>query len=198
MTRNFTIILIGPMSAGKSTIAKLLAETLQLPQFAVDDHRWDYYREIGYDEAEASRIAKSDGMIALLNYWKPFEVHAVERVLSTQSNCVIDFGAGHSFQEDPALFNRVQAALLPYPHVILLLPSPDLDESVAILNERFEALLQREVGVVDPELLTLNERFTKHPSNHQLAKLTVYTQGKTPAQTRDEIIARLNQNRASD
>jgi shikimate kinase len=192
MKRNFTIILIGPMSAGKSTVAELLAEKLQTPQYAVDDHRWDYYKEVDYDEAEASQIAKSEqGMIGLLNYWKPFEVHAVERVLATQSNCVIDFGAGHSFQEDPTLFERVQAAFQPHPHVVLLLPSPNLDESVSVLNARFEALLQREVGTVDPELLKLNERFIKHPSNHQLAKLVVYTKDKTPAQTSDEIIEKL-------
>jgi shikimate kinase len=192
MKRNFTIILIGPMSAGKSTVAELLAEKLQIPQYAVDDHRWDYYKEVGYDEAEASRIAKSEqGMIGLLNYWKPFEVHAVERVLATQSNCVIDFGAGHSFQEDPTLFERVQAAFQPHPHVVLLLPSSNLDESVSILNARFEALLQREIGTVDPELLKLNERFTKHPSNHRLAKLVVYTNDKTPEQTSDEIIEKL-------
>jgi len=192
MKRDFTLILIGPMSAGKSTVAELLAEKLQIPQYAVDDHRWDYYKEIGYDEAEASRIARSEqGMIGLLNYWKPFEAHAVERILATQSNCVIDFGAGHSFQEDPALFERVRAAFQPHPYVVLLLPSPDLDESVTVLNARFEALLQREDGSVDPELLKLNERFTRHPSNYRLATLIVYTKGKTPEETSDEIIERL-------
>ncbi|MFW5692391.1 MAG: shikimate kinase [Chloroflexota bacterium] len=192
MKQNPTIILIGPMSAGKSTVAELLAEKLQIPQYAVDDHRWDYYKEIGYDEAEASRIVESEqGMIGLISYWKPFEAYAVERVLATQSNCVIDFGAGHSFQEDPVLFERVRAAFQPHPYVVLLLPSPDLNESVDVLNARFEAMLQREVGTVDPELLKLNERFTKHSSNHRLAKLIVYTKGKTPYQTSDEIIEKL-------
>ncbi len=180
------------MSAGKSTIGALLAAALDLPQFSVDDHRWAYYAEIGYDEAEATRIAKSEaGMVGLLNYWKPFEAHTVERVLQDYPNHVIDFGAGHSVYEDAALFAKVQAAFAPYPHVILLLPSPDLDESTRILNERFSELLQREVGHVDATMLAQNEHFVKHPSNHRLAKWVVYTAGKTPEDTCAEILGRL-------
>lgn len=170
-------------------MAELLAEKLHISRYSVDDNRWDYYKEIGYDEAEAGRLARSEGGArALLQYWKPFEAHAVERIVATQSNCIIDFGAGHSFYEDDALFNRVQAALAPYSYVILLLPSPDLDESVAILNARFVALLQRELGHVDPELLKVNELFTRHPSNHRLAKITVYTERKTPEAVCNEIL----------
>lgn len=187
-----TIILIGPMSAGKSTVASLLAAHLGLPQYDVDEHRWDFYREIGYDSAVAAQIAHSDeGMVGLLRYWKPFEVHAVERVLAEQRGCVIDFGAGHTVHEDPALFARVQRALAPFPHVILLLPSPDLAESVAILNARFGELLLRETGRIDPALLHVNEHFVTHPSNHTLAKHVVYTQGKTPADTCAEIVRAL-------
>ncbi len=130
-------------------------------------------------------------MIALLQYWKPYEAYAVEQVLVTHSNCIIDFGAGHSVYEDDSLFARVQAALAPLPYVILILPSPDLEESTAILNARFEELLQREVGTVDSGLLKLNEQFVKHPSNHKLAKMVVYTQGKTPEATAAEIIEKL-------
>ncbi|MFN8417741.1 MAG: shikimate kinase [Anaerolineae bacterium] len=160
-----TIILIGPVSAGKSTVAALLADKLHMPHVSIDDVRWGYYAEIGYDNAEASRIANSDeGMLGLLRYWKPFEAYAVERVLPDHPNSVIDFGAGHSFYDDEALFDRVQNALAPYPNVIMLLPSPDLDESARILNDRFRTLLQREVGLVDEGLLDLNATFVKHPS----------------------------------
>ncbi len=188
-----TIILIGPMCAGKSTIAELLSEKLNLPHHSVDDDRWTYYKEIGYDEAVASQIAKSDqGMVGLLRYWKPFEAHAVERVLADHPDCVIDFGAGHSVYEDETLFARVERTLSPYPNVILLLPSPDLDESAAILNDRFEKLVLKEVGHVDPALFEVNTQFVKHPSNHKLAKIVVYTNGKTPDETCAEILPKLN------
>ncbi len=176
------------MSAGKSTIGALLAEKLAWPRHSLDDKRWDYYKEIGYDEAEATRRAQSEGIVALLQYWKPFEAHAVERILAEHGNGVIDFGAGHSVYEDEVLFNRVQTALASYPFVILLLPSPDLDESVEILNSRFAQTLADEGAKVDSKIFTVNEHFVKHPSNRLLAKLTVYTSGKTPDETCAEIL----------
>lgn len=186
-----TIILIGPMCAGKSTVATLLAEKLNLPRYEIDEDRWTYYKEIGYDDAKASDVVKAEGMSGLLRYWKPFEAHAVERVLADHKDCVMDFGAGHSVYEDDGLFARVQQALAPYPNVILLLPSPDLDESTKILNDRFEKLLQAESIPLDPELLKVNEQFVKHPSNSKLAKITVYTEGKMPEETTAEIIPKL-------
>jgi shikimate kinase len=188
-SKNMTILLIGPMSAGKSTVGTLLADQLNLPRYSVDEFRWDYYNEIGYDEAKAAEIAKSDeGMAGLIRYWKPFEAHAVERMLSDYGRCVIDFGAGHSVYEDEALFARIQQVLEPYPYVILLLPSPDLDESVKIVNDRFMKMAQAEGETVHPDVLKVNEHFVRHPSNYKLAKLTVYTKAKAPEETCAEIL----------
>ncbi|MCX6048552.1 MAG: shikimate kinase [Chloroflexi bacterium] len=174
------IILIGPIGAGKSTLSRLLAEKLDLPRASMDDLRWDYYKEIGFDEAVQKQIGDQEGFPGVYRYWKPFEAHAVERLLAEQHNCVIDFGGGHSVYEDDALFARVQQILAPYPNVILILPSPDLDESVRILRERNGG------GVADD--FDFHEHFVKHHSNHDLAKFVVYTQGKTPEETRDEIL----------
>lgn len=184
------VILIGPMSAGKSTIAELLAQELGLPRHGLDDVRWDYYAEVGYDSQYAKKLAEEEGPGALLNYWKPFEAHAVERVLQEYADGVVDFGAGHSVHEDPALFARVQRAMAPYPHIILLLPSPDLDESVAILNERLAKMLVEQAGFEEahPEVLAANETFIRHPSNFQLARLIVYTRDRSPQETTEEII----------
>lgn len=184
-----TIILIGPMSAGKSTLANLLADKLALPRVEMDEIRWEYYAEIGYDPQEAGRLAESDeGMMALLRHWKPFEAHAVERALEDHRHCVLDFGAGHTVYEDRDLFARVEQALAPFPHVFLILPSDDLDHSVEVLNRRFRELLHREVGQVDERLMALNEHFVRHPSNWTLAKQVVYTQGCTPEETCKEIL----------
>jgi shikimate kinase len=190
-TLQSTVILIGPMSAGKSTIAQCLAEKLGIPRYEVDEHRLTYYREIDYDNATAAQIFHSEGMVGLMRYWKPFEAYAVERVVAEHRGCVIDFGAGHTVHEDEALFERVSRALAPFPNVILLLPSPDLDESVRVVNDRFAALLQREFGTVDPALLQVNEHFVRHPSNHRLAKIVVYTDGKTPDETCAEVLQRI-------
>jgi shikimate kinase len=177
------IILIGPVGAGKSTQGKLLAEKLSLPQVSLDAVRFAYYKEIGYDEEHAKHLRERKGFLRLYRYWKPFEAHAVERVLAEHQDCVIDFGAGHSVFEDDDLFRRVEALLKPYKNVVLLLPSPDLDESVILLRQN-DAL-------PSGEDFDFHEHFVKHHSNHDLAKIVVYTKGKTPEETRDEILSRI-------
>lgn len=178
------IILIGSVGAGKSTQGKLLAEKLGLPQCPMDDRRWAYYQEIGYNEETAREITEKEGFLGLYRYWKPFEAYAVERLLAENRDCVIDFGAGHSVFEDDVLFSRIQRLLQPYRNVVLLLPSLDLDESVRLLKERnWDGM----AGVFD-----FHEHFVKHHSNHDLAKFVVYTHERTPEETRDEILALVN------
>lgn len=183
-----TIILIGPMSAGKSTLAKRLAKQLGVPRVELDEVRQKFYNEIGYDEKFASEIVGSEGMEGLIKYWQPFEAHAVERALQEFNDCVMDFGAGHSVYEDQDLFQRVAKALKPYKYVIQILPSPDLDRSVEIVNQRFSELLINEVGKIDEELLQLNEHFVRHPSNGLLAKKTFYTEGLSSKKTCQAIL----------
>jgi len=177
------IILIGPVRTGKSTLGRLLADKLGLPHVALDDQRWNYYQEIGYDEILAQHIRQTGGFVALVFYWKLFDAYAVERVLADHHDCVIAFGAGHSVFESQELFARVQKALAPYPNVVLVLPSPDRQESIRILNERTRDL----VGSFG-QGFNWNEYFVRHRSNYDLAKLVVYTKDKTPEETRDEIL----------
>ncbi len=174
------IILIGPVTAGKSTLGKLLAQKLKLPQCSLDDLRWKYYEEIHYDEEFAKQLKEKEGFLALYRYCKPFEAYTVERFLSEHSNCVIDFGAGHSVYENDELFKRVKQVLDPYNNVVLILPSPDLDDSVQILNEQ--------TGGFVSNGFDFHEHFVKHHSNHDLAKITVYTKGKSPEETCDDIL----------
>lgn len=182
------IVLIGPMSVGKSTLAKKLAKKLGVPRIELDEVRQRFYGEIGYDEKFASEIVGTEGMMGLINYWKPFEAHAVERALKEYKNCVMDFGAGHSVYEDQELFQRVEKALKSHKYVIQILPSPDLDRSVEVVNQRFSEMLINEVGKIDPELLALNEHFVRHPSNGLLAKKTFYTEGQSAKATCQEIM----------
>lgn len=146
----------------------------------MDEYRWNYYKEIGYDEELAKHKREIEGFWGIYQYWKPFEAHAVERFLLEHKDCVIDFGAGHSVYEDDSLFQRVQQALMLYTNIVLLLPSSDLNESVQILNERNE--------YVPDGNLNINEHFVRHPSNYELANFTVYTKAKTPDETCNEIL----------
>jgi shikimate kinase len=172
------IILIGPGGAGKSTQGRLLSERLGVPQVAVDDIRWGYYAEIGWSREEQDRIGAEEGFAGIYRYWKPFEAYAIGRALAEHHHCVIDFGAGHSVYHDAAQFAQVRQAMAPFPNVVLLLPSPDLDESVAILKAPRQFLIAGQ---------ELNPFFTTHML--KLAKQTVYTEGKSPKETSDEVAA---------
>jgi shikimate kinase len=188
-----SLILIGPIGAGKSTIGKLLAERLSLPRYSMDELRWAYYAETGYDEEKAGMLRSKQGVKALLAYWKPFEAHAVERLLADHRSGIIDMGAGHSVYEDETLFARVRNAMAPFPHIILLLPSPDVDESAATLRARLEQEFQNDNAQRLPAVLELNDHFLHHPSNARLATAVVYTNGKTPEETCEAILSLLTQ-----
>jgi shikimate kinase len=182
------IILIGPSGVGKSTVGKLLAERLGIPQISLDELRWGYYKEVGFDENLARQIRSTQGFPGLIQYWARFNVHAVERVLAEHHNCVIDFGAGHSIYEDEDDFKRVQLMLAPYNNVILLLPSEDVDESIRILTARQQQL----APIADRGIIgSIMEHHIRHHSNPDLAKMIIYTEDKTFQEICDEIIARL-------
>jgi hypothetical protein len=111
---------------------------------------------------------------------KTFEAYAVEQVLQEPGNTILDFGGGHSVYEDESLFLRVKIALEPHPFVILIMPDPDLELSIAILNERTGGFISRGFD--------FHEHFVRHPSNYILAKHIIYTNGKTPDESCQEII----------
>jgi hypothetical protein len=183
-----SIMLIGPMSSGKSTIHTALSSLLGYTPIELDDIRWDYYNEIGYDSENERQIRETEGLEAVLKYWKPFEVHAVERVLKAYpENYVIAFGGGHSVYEDEALFQRAKDALAPFPYVILLLPTDDMTKNEAILRARFHAAEPDIPEDLLDTIMGFNRVFLQHPSNSRLATHTIYTDGKSV----DEICAEI-------
>jgi shikimate kinase len=177
------VILIGPIGAGRSTLGKLVAAALGIPQVSMDDIRFRYYQEIGYDESIAKQRYATDGFWGLYRYWKPFEAYAVERVVTEHANCVIDLGAGHSVYEDEALLTRVKQVLAPHPNVVLVLPSADLATSLDVLRDRRPFLAE-----ITPDI---NEHFLTHRSNYELATFVVYTAGRTAEETCAEILQRI-------
>ncbi len=175
------IILIGPVRTGKSTLGELLSAKLGRPQISLDKLRWKYYQEIGYDDTLAKTIRQQGGFLALVLYWHLFDAHAIERVLAEHSHCIFDFGAGAGASESRENMARVRLAVAPYPNVFLILPSPDIEETLQILKARDDH---------PPADLhfDFNRHFLERGFYQQLAKHTIYTKGRLPEETRDEIL----------
>ena len=134
------VYLVGMPGSGKSTVGRLLAERTGAPRCSIDDVRWAYYEAAGYERSRAQQIAASEaGAMGELLYTRPFEVYAIERALAERTPAIVDFGASNSVFDEEPLLARVERALAPLPHVILLMPSPDPEESGSILRARLTA-----------------------------------------------------------
>jgi hypothetical protein len=120
-------------------------------------------------------------MPALIEYWKRFEVDAVERVVTDHAGSVISFGAGQSVHDHPEHAERVRVALKAVPLVACLVPSVDPEVSIRVLRERNTAL--------PPSGHDINDGFVRHPANVRLATHVIATEGSTAAQVAEEIAA---------
>ncbi|MEC2055870.1 hypothetical protein P9F83_11585 [Peribacillus psychrosaccharolyticus] len=90
--------MIGPTCSGKTSAAEIISEKLTIPLCSIDEVRFSYYEEIGYEKEVQDEIKKRDGFSGVYQYLKPFEAHTVLRVVHYE-NHVIDFGGGHSVYE---------------------------------------------------------------------------------------------------
>jgi hypothetical protein len=182
---NTPILFIGPIRAGKSTRARLVASQLKFPHISLDDVRWNYYREIGYDDELAKQIRAHGGFLALIFYRMLFDAYSVEKVLDGYPKAVIDFGAGVGPFENQIQIKQIQSLFEPIPNIFLLLPSPDIDETLQILR-------QRDINPPADLKFDINAHFLRHPGYRLLAKYIIYTQNKTPEQSCIEVIKLLN------
>ena len=176
-----TVILIGPMSAGKSTVARELGKLTKMNRVPMDRVRWYYYLKDGFSIEKEESIGSFTEVMA---YWKPFEVKAVKRVVKDFPNTIIDFGAGHSHYTDEDQLKQVKEALASVKNVILLLPSQSKEESLKICSERFSKMVGREMAQTE---IDANRAFIYDKSNEELATQVVFTKDKSPEEIAREI-----------
>jgi len=161
----------------------LLAKMLGVEQVSLDDLCWEYFDQAGYEPEVARKHFERGGQAGALEYMVQFYPGAVERIVAEHPRSVIELGAGHTVYDRRDQLDRMKRALACCPNIILLLPSLDPDEALAILQAR--------ESNPHPEILALNERFVRHHSNRELATIEVYTKDRTPDETCAEIMAQL-------
>jgi hypothetical protein len=131
------------------------------------------------------QIEQERGFLAAYRHWWPAYPYVLERLIHDHPSGILDLGAAHTHYEDSQLFMRVKSLLAPYAHVVLLLPTPDLDRSIALLRERSAREQGWEWRVDEYDFIA---HWVSDPCNAELATHTVYTEDKTPEQTCAEII----------
>ena len=167
-----SIILIGPMGSGKSTIANLLCKKCNMPRVSLDN------KELLSGLYEQRQQ---------FDNFKEFEFFLTATVLTNLSKpVIIDFGAGHSVYEDMTIFLEMQSLISRFGNVILLMPSKDKEESITILNE------MKEIKSGSRKDLD-NRHFVNMPCNYELATIIEYTKDKTPEQISNEILIQIKQ-----
>jgi shikimate kinase len=180
-----SIILIGPVRTGKTTLADRLSKDLGLPRQSLDDLRWTYYGEAGFDFAHNKALEEAGRWNERRLYWSRHDPHAIRRILEEfGEGHVIDFGGSHSLHEDEGQLEEVKRIMAPHPYVVQVLPCNEPQESLRVLNERRG----------QPHMLygfDLNERMLRHPSNYELAKYVIYNHGKTVEESSRELIETL-------
>lgn len=159
----------------------MVASQLDFPHISLDEVRWIYYREIGYDDELAKQIRADGGFLAMMFYRMLFDAYSVERLLRDYPEAVIDFGAGVGPFENQEQLKQIQTLLQPIPNIFLLSPSQDSEESLRILH-------QRDPNPPNDLKLDINAHFLHHPGYKSLAKHIIYTKSKTPEQSCAEVI----------
>lgn len=177
---NGSIVLTGPVGAGKSTQARLLSEKLGKPLCVYDEIKDDYRYKIGLSREKALAIHAERGVYAMLEYMNEFKSQILQPIIDDYPGHIIDLGAGaHSFDE-PHQVERARHAFDSVDEVILLMPSRDLEtniKSLPGLRENYE----------------VNTFLIMHPTNELFATKKVYTLNKTPEEVLHEILHQLGE-----
>lgn len=171
-----SIIMIGPMGTGKSTISNKLSNSLHMPKVSLDNSQ---QLKFFYDQKEK------------FENFKDFEFYLTSSVLTNiQEPSIIDFGAGHSVYENPLMFYEMQKLVKKFNNVILMIPSKDKNESLQILNER----VRKRNKSVSEETLNDNKHFIFNDSNYKLATIVEYTKDKTIDDISNDLIKKIGNN----
>ena len=176
-----SIVLIGPSGVGKTTVGRLLGDHLGMTFLDLDDLRDRYYEDFGIDRNAEREAYERDGLEGITSYWKPFEALSVERVLREHPDGhVIAFGAGQSVYRTAERTRRVTAALAPFRHVILLLPSEDPEQTLEVLMGRIAIDPEAPDGATVAAFRPILREHVESESNRSLATSIVITGTQPP------------------
>lgn len=174
-----TIILIGPMGAGKSSTAKVLRDVRHMDRISLDN------------KGRFENIYKQKHRF---RNFKNFEFILTASVLATlKEPQIIDFGAGHSVYEDKEVFALMKQICSNFKHIFLLLPTqnevnadgsinPSKNAQILSLRVKHDNHRPWEGNLHFERRMADNNYFLSCHCNYDLATKIIYQGNKDPEQ----------------
>ncbi len=160
-----TIVLTGMMGSGKSTVAKILEEKLQIKAIDIDS-----YIEKSQNKT-ISKIFEQDGE----EYFRNLEVNTIQTLFKPE-NLIFSLGGG-AFENE-----KTRNYLLENSNVFYL------ETSANIIFDRIKSDTTRPLLCNKMSIEKITEIINLRKNNYQTAKYKITTDKKTPTQIAEYII----------
>ena len=185
------LVLIGPPTAGKSTLGMTLAKMLEREYVSLDSLRNEIFDVLDYNVEKAESLLINYGFEALFEYWRPFECVVLETCINEFKNCVFDVGAGYVIQSQQDLVIRTDSALAPFQHIVKIDFCSDPELSASLMKQRLQKrdrLTQNSQSCAETNMI-LASMFVGNPAYARYAQHTVYTHQRTVQECAADILA---------
>ena len=173
---NESILIIGGMGVGKSTISKLIADKLNIPYKSMDAYRCDYVKDFReYDFETQLELRKKYGFKREKDYLKPWIDKAFNDFLEKLDEpCVIDAGGLNTYEISDELLEKIK----------------NIKNIVLLKNDNIDEILARRDVDKNSDLGEIYINTNNNPVNYELAKIVMDVHGDKE-EIADEIISKL-------
>ena len=186
---NKSIVLIGPVAAGKSTISEIIQRQkneLGLVHMPLDKTSEFYLNYYGYDFSKGRNLMKSGSYQEYLNYRQLFNFQYIKSLIDNIDRpYLLEFGGSDTITSTNEDSEELKSMLREFKNVVLLLPSKDKKYSEQILERRVTHLVDESMGKF---LKFVNRQLLQDGFYEEVVTSTVYTESKTPEEVAYEIL----------
>lgn len=171
-----SILLIGGMATGKTTVARYLSEKTKLPYISIDAFKDKYLdNDSSYSFEKQLEIRKEKGYFGEMEYLLPFLHKALDYFLSNMDKpFIIDFGALSTIKLEDKTINEIKEF-----------------QNIFLLHSEIGVSNRREIDK-DSELDKIYSETNENPINFLLTDKIVTIDNKKPEDIGDEILSKIN------